>query len=84
MFWTCNHSWDSIYALGRYDQRIDYTRPLTHAPPNDDAAWVQEQLKNLTASVSGWPERMRVRLAREAQAKTCPAKWDARAFRYHP
>jgi hypothetical protein len=37
---------DSIYALGRYDQRIDYTRPLTPALSNDDAAWVQEHVKN--------------------------------------
>ena len=37
---------DSIYALGRYDERIDYTRPLTPALSNDDGAWVQEQLKS--------------------------------------
>ena len=37
---------DNIYALGRYDQRIDYTRPLTPALPDDDAAWVQEQVKD--------------------------------------
>jgi hypothetical protein len=37
---------DSIYALGRYDQQIDYTRPLTPALSNEDDAWVQEQLKN--------------------------------------
>jgi hypothetical protein len=37
---------DNIYALGRYDQRADYTRPLTPALSDEDAAWVQEQLKN--------------------------------------
>jgi len=37
---------DSIYDLGRYDQRIDYTRPLTPALPDDDAAWVKGQVKN--------------------------------------
>ena len=37
---------DSIYALGRYDQRIDYTRPLTPALSSEDGAWVQELLKN--------------------------------------
>jgi hypothetical protein len=36
---------DSIYSLGRYDERIDYTRPLTPALSDVDAAWVRELLK---------------------------------------
>jgi hypothetical protein len=43
---------DGIYALGRYDQRIDYTRPLTPALSKDDDAWMQEELKNRAPSVS--------------------------------
>jgi hypothetical protein len=39
---------DNIYSLGRYDQRIDYTRSLIPAPSDDDGAWALEQLKNLT------------------------------------
>src|SRR5437588_5123350 len=37
---------DSIYALGRYDERIDYTRPLTPALSDADAGWVQDILKD--------------------------------------
>ena len=37
---------DGIYALGRYDERIDYARPPTPALSDADAAWVREQLKN--------------------------------------
>src|SRR5207245_1254140 len=37
---------DNIYALGRYDERIDYARPLSPPLPKTDAAWVREQLKN--------------------------------------
>jgi hypothetical protein len=44
---------DSIYALGRYDQRIDYTQSLTPALSNDDEAWVREQLKNRRLSSAG-------------------------------
>jgi hypothetical protein len=36
---------DGIYALGRYDERIDYTRPLTPALSNGEAAWVRQLLK---------------------------------------
>jgi hypothetical protein len=35
---------DGIYALGRYDKRIDYARPLTPALSDADAAWAREQL----------------------------------------
>jgi hypothetical protein len=44
---------DNIYTLGRYDQRIDYTRPLTPAPSDDDVAWVQQQLKNRALGPTG-------------------------------
>jgi len=37
---------DGIYALGRYDERIDYARPLTPALPDADAAWVRQQLQD--------------------------------------
>jgi hypothetical protein len=40
---------DGIYALGRYDERIDYTRPLTPALSAADAGWVRELLKNRPA-----------------------------------
>ncbi len=36
---------DGIYALGRYDERIDYTRPLTPPLTAADAAWAQDALK---------------------------------------
>jgi hypothetical protein len=36
---------DGIYALGRYDERIDYARPLDPALPDADAAWVRDALK---------------------------------------
>jgi hypothetical protein len=36
---------DQIYALGRYDEQIDYTQPLTPALSNPDAAWLREQLQ---------------------------------------
>ncbi len=41
---------DSIYVLGRYDERIDYARPLTPALSDADAAWVRDQLKNRPSS----------------------------------
>jgi hypothetical protein len=44
---------DSIYALGRYDQRIDYTLPLTPPLSNDEATWVQEQVKNRSLPPAG-------------------------------
>jgi hypothetical protein len=37
---------DGIYALGRYDERIDYSRPLTPALSEADTAWVREVLKH--------------------------------------
>jgi hypothetical protein len=37
---------DNIYALGRYDERIDYARPLTPALPDAEAVWVRDLLKN--------------------------------------
>jgi hypothetical protein len=36
---------DNIYTLGRYDERIDFARPLSPALSDADAAWVREQLK---------------------------------------
>jgi hypothetical protein len=36
---------DGIYSLGRYDEQIDYTLPLTPALAKDDAAWVRDLLK---------------------------------------
>ena len=33
---------DGIYSLGRYDERIDYTRPLTPPLPDGDAVWMRE------------------------------------------
>jgi hypothetical protein len=35
---------DTIYALGRYAERIDYTRPLSPALKGEDAAWVRDLL----------------------------------------
>jgi Protein of unknown function (DUF4058) len=40
---------DGIYSLGRYDERIDYTRPLTPALSEADAVWVKELLKGRKA-----------------------------------
>jgi hypothetical protein len=37
---------ERIYGVGRYDERIDYTRTLAPPLSNDDAAWVQEHVKN--------------------------------------
>jgi uncharacterized protein DUF4058 len=37
---------DGIYELGRYDERIDYARPLNPALSAADAAWVRKQLQN--------------------------------------
>jgi hypothetical protein len=37
---------DDIDSLGRYEERIDYTRPLTPALSGADAAWVRKLLKN--------------------------------------
>jgi hypothetical protein len=36
---------DGIYALGRYGERLDYTRPLTPPLSGADAAWVRSALK---------------------------------------
>ncbi len=36
---------DGIYALGRYDARINYARPLAPGLSEDDAAWVRQQLR---------------------------------------
>ncbi len=43
---------DGIYALGRYDERIDYTRPLTPPLSTAEAAAVREILKNASARSS--------------------------------
>jgi Protein of unknown function (DUF4058) len=37
---------ESIYSLGRYDERLDYARPLTPALSAEDAAWVRELRKS--------------------------------------
>jgi hypothetical protein len=37
---------DGIYALGRYDERIDYTRPLTPALSDAEGVWVRDILKD--------------------------------------
>jgi hypothetical protein len=37
---------DGIYTLGRYDERIDYTRRLTPALPQSEAAWARTLLKD--------------------------------------
>jgi hypothetical protein len=37
---------DSIYSLGRYAERIDYTRPLAPALAGADADWVRQLLKD--------------------------------------
>ncbi|HKI37307.1 MAG TPA: DUF4058 family protein [Gemmataceae bacterium] len=39
---------DSIYTLGRYDERIDYDRPLTPAQSDADAGLVRTFLKERT------------------------------------
>jgi len=36
---------DGIYALGRYDGRIDYAQPLSPPVADADAAWVRQQLE---------------------------------------
>jgi hypothetical protein len=36
---------DEIYSLGRYDELLNYERPLQPALPDADAAWVSEQLR---------------------------------------
>jgi hypothetical protein len=42
-----------IYSLGRYDERIDYTRPLLPALSGKEAAWLRELLKERTSRPSG-------------------------------
>jgi hypothetical protein len=37
---------DGIYALGRYDERIDYSRPLVPPLSDEDAVWFQEAMRN--------------------------------------
>jgi hypothetical protein len=37
---------DGIYALGRYDERLDYTRPLKPRLSSGDAAWVRQVMKS--------------------------------------
>jgi hypothetical protein len=39
---------DAIYALGRYHERLDYTRKLTPALSDAEAAWVKNVLKDHT------------------------------------
>jgi hypothetical protein len=40
---------DEIYALGRYDESLDYTRPPRPALPDADAVWLAERLKDRPA-----------------------------------
>ena len=44
---------DGIYALGRYDERIDYARPLTPALSDAEAVWVRDLLKDRPPRRSG-------------------------------
>jgi hypothetical protein len=44
---------DGIHALGRYDERIDYSRLLTPALADVEAAEVRELLKGLPTPSSG-------------------------------
>jgi len=37
---------ENIYGLGRFDEQIDYTRPLTPALSEKDTVWVRELLKD--------------------------------------
>jgi hypothetical protein len=37
---------DGIYSLGRYDEQIDYGRPLTPALSGEEADWVRSVLKD--------------------------------------
>jgi hypothetical protein len=37
---------DGIYSLGRYDERIDYARPLTPSLAKAEAAWVRNAVKD--------------------------------------
>jgi Protein of unknown function (DUF4058) len=48
---------DGIYALGRYDERIDYARPLSPALPAADAAWVQRQPHDRATGSGKGPKR---------------------------
>jgi hypothetical protein len=36
---------ENIYALGRYDEQIDYSRPLTPALADEDVEWARDALK---------------------------------------
>lgn len=40
---------DGIYALGRYDERIDYDKPLLPRPSRAEALAVRRLLKNRPA-----------------------------------
>src|SRR5262249_31662627 len=44
---------DCMYGVGRYNERIDYARPLTPALPAADATWVRDLLKERTPRSSG-------------------------------
>jgi hypothetical protein len=37
---------DEIYSIGRYDERIDYNRPLSPPLSATDAAWIRDVLKD--------------------------------------
>jgi hypothetical protein len=43
---------DGIYSFGRYDERINYTRPLTPALSDAEAAWVRDLLKSRPAQTT--------------------------------
>ena len=44
---------DDIYSLGRYDERIDYARPLSPALSDEEAGWMRDVLKNRLPRSSG-------------------------------
>jgi len=44
---------DGIYELGRYDERIDYSRPLIPSLSDADADWVRDNLKDRRSRSTG-------------------------------
>jgi hypothetical protein len=44
---------DGIYSLGRYDERIDYGRPLIPPLSNEDAVWLRDTLKKRSSRSTG-------------------------------
>ncbi len=48
---------NGIFALGRYDEQLDYTRRLTPALVEEDAAWMQSLLAGRTTRFTGKGKR---------------------------